>query len=738
MTKSMKSALRKPVSFILVFMLIVSLLSPAGYFASAADEPSGWAREEIDEARLNGLITPMADRNYLGNINRVLFCAQIVNLVETALGAPVTVNVNNPFTDISNESVMKAYQLGIVTGKTETTFDPFGLITRQEIAAMMMRSARALDLLTGTAYSCVMGAESIVFADQIEIAPWALPDVQAANMLDILRGVGENRIDPLGNATVEQSIIMVNRLFKGFAGTPISGSTDTAPAALSNPVVFTVYEQNTLELSAEQLANDPDGDHMTVVAVNGQTQPFTTLYGTVGLTSDGGIIYTAGDVSEESIDDFPVTVSDGTHLAHVNVRVKIKTSLTLTLVPSVSFVSVIGTPSMSNTLSVYLIQYLGSVPSPAPALSYQWMVSSSASGTYTDIPGAIAPSYVIPEGSIGKYLKVRVTASGSAGGSADSLPVGPVVTGFAGGDGTAGNPYRIATAEQLMLLDIVTTQNRYFQLTDDLVLPVDAYIRKPFAGFLNGNDNSVTLQIHEAGQIYAGLFSRLLSGSAVNRLTVFGSVYSGYSYVGAIAGHNEGIINQCSARIHIEGESYVGGLVGYNKGTISRSNARPGLLGYNYVGGLAGANNGIILRSMATIGDGNYIGAQLLANAIAGGLVGYNLTDGSVTYCYSELSVNISANYAGGLIGHNAGSVYHCYSIGSVNGAGNEGGLIGSNNGGSVTSSYYNSDEAGTEDTDRGTPLTSSEMMWRPSFVGWDFTNIWSLPDGAVHYPFLF
>lgn len=48
-----------------------------------------------------------------------------------------------------------------------------------------------------------------------------------------------------------------------------------------------------------------------------------------------------------------------------------------------------------------------------PGVTYQWQSSSSPSGTYTNISGATAATYIVASGDVGKYIKVVVTNSGA-------------------------------------------------------------------------------------------------------------------------------------------------------------------------------------------------------------------------------------------------------------------------------------------------------------------------------------
>jgi hypothetical protein len=593
------------------------------YPALAIDEPSDWARTEVDEARSKGLILAPADLNYQENINRMLFCMQVVNMVEVALGAPVTLTIANPFSDIDNEYVTKAYQLGIVNGVSAAEFAPFSYITRQEIAAMMMRSARALDLLAGKAYADVSGTESITFADQSDIATWALSDIRLANSLGVMLGVGDNKINPLGNTTVQESILLVNRIFDGFEAASMSGSGtgttgNTAPTALSNQVQFSVSEQTVLVIEADQLATDADGDVLTVVAINGQTAPYSPPYGTAELTSDGKISYISDDITEDLLDDFVVTVSDGINVTHINIRVNLTHSLFLVIRPTVGSVTVSGNPTVGSTVSANLIMYIGGIPSPAATLCYQWMRASTAGGTYIDIPGATSSAYTIPASDVGKYLKLRVTASGSAGGSAKSAALGPATNSFAGGDGSSVSPYEIATVEQLLLLNDMTTDGKYFKLTEDITLPANTFITSTFNGTLYGYAHMVTIYITTSTDNDVGLFAQIGSSAEVNGIRVDGYIDIEDYVAGGISGRNEGLIKNCTAYLAVQSGAYAGSIAGVNDGIIMGSFADGYVSTGYYAGGITGYNNGSIVRCHTSSS------AWIIGSTCAGGIAGTN------------------------------------------------------------------------------------------------------------------
>lgn len=105
------------------------------------------------------------------------------------------------------ESVIAAYNIGIVNGVSETEFNPNGDITRQEAAAMLMRVYKNYGV-------CEEAPNDYLFADNVSIADWAKEDVYQINRLGVMQGVGNDMFAPLDNYTVEQAIATFLRLYE--------------------------------------------------------------------------------------------------------------------------------------------------------------------------------------------------------------------------------------------------------------------------------------------------------------------------------------------------------------------------------------------------------------------------------------------------------------------------------------------------------------------------------------------
>lgn len=105
------------------------------------------------------------------------------------------------------ESVIAAYNIGIVNGISDTEFNPNGDITRQEAAAMLMRVYRNYGTVEEE-------SNDYLFVDDNSIADWAKEDVYQINQLGVMQGVGDDMFAPLDNYTIEQAIATFLRLYE--------------------------------------------------------------------------------------------------------------------------------------------------------------------------------------------------------------------------------------------------------------------------------------------------------------------------------------------------------------------------------------------------------------------------------------------------------------------------------------------------------------------------------------------
>ena len=174
---------------------------------------SGWAVEEINKANDAGLIPMIFNRQDLTrNITRKGFAHVAVKLYEKLSGTKVEVNISNPFTDVNDDEVLKAYIIGITQGTSETTFEPDLLITREQMATMMTRALSKAGINTKVDMKSVEK-----FADDSEIGEWYVESVYFMSGAEIIKGIGDNQFGPKGNATIEASLLLSIRSAEKYA-----------------------------------------------------------------------------------------------------------------------------------------------------------------------------------------------------------------------------------------------------------------------------------------------------------------------------------------------------------------------------------------------------------------------------------------------------------------------------------------------------------------------------------------
>ncbi len=163
---------------------------------------SEWAVSELNNALDYALVpTTLNGKDFTQTITRAEFAAVAVRLYERLSLKSAEAIAKNPFTDTNDSEILKAYALGITKGTSDTTFDPNSLITRQEMATMMVRALEKARISTTVNLSNVKK-----FEDHNKIEDWALNGVYFMSNIGIIKGKGNNTFDVLGSATREEAL----------------------------------------------------------------------------------------------------------------------------------------------------------------------------------------------------------------------------------------------------------------------------------------------------------------------------------------------------------------------------------------------------------------------------------------------------------------------------------------------------------------------------------------------------
>ena len=386
---------------------------------------------------------------------------------------------------------------------------------------------------------------------------------------------------------------------------------------------------------------------------------------------------------------------------------------------------------------------------------------------------------------------VPLTPAFAGDGGGVSLPSANSERGGLEGSGKEGDPYQIATADDLLKFAKLVNDGEttaWAELTANIDLSsVCSKEKGPwtpignedhlYTGTFDGQNFKISglyIKNTSSDTDDQGLFGSVGSSGKIENLTVSGSVNSSGDYVGGIVGQNNGNVINCAFSGSVSGNSYVGGVVGvvgvvgdssgsvkncYNTGAVSSldsgsGNSVGGVVGYNDIGGSVTNcyNTGSVNGSIEA---GGVVGSNSLSATVTncyntgevsgmyvGGVVGYN--DGPVKNCYNTGSVSGKIS-VGGVVGYNSGPVKNCYNTGSVSGPDSVsgsyvGGVVGYNGvTGTVTDCYFlqtadvNKDlqgignDSGSGSTENVKSLTAEAFKNQNSFTSWDFAITWKI-----------
>ena len=303
------------------------------------------------------------------------------------------------------------------------------------------------------------------------------------------------------------------------------------------------------------------------------------------------------------------------------------------------------------------------------------------------------------------------------------------------GDGTAANPYKISSIDDLNLIQ--ANQGADYRLTKNINTDGKTnFSASYFSGTLDG-----------AGFTITGLQKPLIqqnAGTIKNLNIVADFDYDSHDIHGVVAQYNTGKIQDCKVTGTVTGHMgstssmshpAFGGIVGENEvaGTISGCSSGVDIsismtATDSYVGGIAGVNIGIIEKCVAggnlSVTQANGNSYQVYLGGIAGRIEQFGNMGGYVKQCAftgtlhvtggtavtGQICAQVNANVLNSAIGLN-GHISDCY------GKNGQGALIGTN----------------TEQTfTTGGVLTAEQMKDPNSYKNWSFDGDWQISQDGL------
>jgi len=177
---------------------------------------SAWYFADVMYVYTNGLMTGVSQT--LFDPNSTLTRAMIVTILYRQAGEPDVSGYDYPFSDVADgewytDAVIWAAENNIVGGYGDGAFGTTDPITRQDMAAILLRYMNHMEIVLPVTQ------QWIIFGDEGDIADYAMDAIQTLYKLEVISGTGDNAdgqaiIDPKASATRAQAAALLHGFMK--------------------------------------------------------------------------------------------------------------------------------------------------------------------------------------------------------------------------------------------------------------------------------------------------------------------------------------------------------------------------------------------------------------------------------------------------------------------------------------------------------------------------------------------
>lgn len=159
-----------------------------------------WASGSIMDLVELGVIQGYPDNSF--RPDEKITRAEFVTLIMKALHLQGSADkgFEDTTTHWAQDAISTAAGLGIVNGYRDNTFGPDELVTREQMATMVVRAAQIADTVS-----------TISFSDGAEISGWARSALAAAITNGLVNGYPDGTLKPKGNTTRAEAAALIER-----------------------------------------------------------------------------------------------------------------------------------------------------------------------------------------------------------------------------------------------------------------------------------------------------------------------------------------------------------------------------------------------------------------------------------------------------------------------------------------------------------------------------------------------
>ena len=211
----MKTA-KRFLSMLLTLCMLLSLL-PSTVFAANSNVPftdvkeTDWFYDAVGYVYENGMMSGTGNNQFSPNVTTTR--GMIVTILYRLEGSPAVSTAS--FDDVAAgeyyaNGVSWAAANGVVSGYGNDQFGPNDPITREQMATILYRYAQYKE------YETTVSGDVSSFTDGASVSSYAVEPMNWALGTGLLSGVGNNMLNPTGNATRAEAATILTRYCKGF------------------------------------------------------------------------------------------------------------------------------------------------------------------------------------------------------------------------------------------------------------------------------------------------------------------------------------------------------------------------------------------------------------------------------------------------------------------------------------------------------------------------------------------
>lgn len=176
----------------------------------------GWGQSYLTKAlNLDLIPSSLYGKDYTQALNRTQF-TQLAMSLFTQLSLRINpdwdwkgIDMGRfPFSDTLDESVLMAFDLGVVNGVSEGVFGAYDPINREQAAVLL---AALYEKATGVTAPTL---SPVPYQDRDDISNWASSSVDFLSHMGIVSGAGDNKFNPLHDITGQEAVIMALNLLE--------------------------------------------------------------------------------------------------------------------------------------------------------------------------------------------------------------------------------------------------------------------------------------------------------------------------------------------------------------------------------------------------------------------------------------------------------------------------------------------------------------------------------------------